>query len=77
MTQPAGHDDFADPDGAPAQDVAGMSEPDSTRILETIRGCVGEQNFQHWFLNRAHAAVQNDQLKVFVPNPFILNWLQK
>ncbi|MCA9063694.1 MAG: chromosomal replication initiator protein DnaA [Planctomycetaceae bacterium] len=78
MTQPAGHDDFETP--TEENRHARADETDSLtseRILQTIRMSVGEQNFQHWFQKRARVQACDDHLVIYVPNPFILNWLLK
>jgi chromosomal replication initiator protein len=46
-------------------------------IGEIVRNAVGDQNFEHWFLNRTRIVTTGDRMLVYVANPFILNWLLK
>ena len=50
---------------------------DPGRIADAICQAVGEQHFQHWFTERSRFDVHNGVLQIFVPNPFISNWLLK
>ncbi|MDG2129215.1 MAG: chromosomal replication initiator protein DnaA [Fuerstiella sp.] len=52
---------------------AAESEP----VVAVIRKAVGDQHFQHWFRERSRFSVTGDTLHIYVPNPFISNWLLK
>ncbi len=67
MTQPADHGKTTGPYHATE------SEP----IVAAIREAVGDQHFQHWFHDRSRFSVSGETLHIYVPNPFISNWLLK
>jgi len=67
MTQPADHGKTTGPYHADE------SEP----IVAAIREAVGDQHFQHWFHDRSRFSVSGETLHIYVPNPFISNWLLK
>lgn len=67
MTQPVNH----------GSKVSLLNAQPSANAPDIVSGCVGEQNFQHWFKNRCRFEVCGDCLMVFVPNPFISNWMMK
>ena len=46
-------------------------------ISAEIRSAIGQQNFEHWFTNRSRFEISGNILQIFVPNPFISNWLVK
>ncbi|MBL8820238.1 MAG: chromosomal replication initiator protein DnaA [Planctomyces sp.] len=86
MTQPAGHDDMFPADTLrtdPGDSVCIVSTElpisdsgdDEAILMDAIQRAVGDQNFQHWFHKRTRAAVSGDRLTVYVPNPFVLNWI--
>ena len=50
---------------------------DPGRIADAICQSVGEQHYKHWFTERSRFAIQGETLQIFVPNPFISNWLLK
>ena len=73
MTQPVNH-------GTNATNAYGAADPDADQskcAAEALEAAVGEQHFQHWFANRSRFEVTNESLQIFVPNPFISNWLLK
>jgi chromosomal replication initiator protein len=67
MTQPADQGKTTGPYHA------AESEP----IVAAIREAVGDQHFQHWFRDRSRFSVAGETLHIYVPNPFISNWLLK
>jgi chromosomal replication initiator protein len=67
MTQPADQGKTTGPYHA------AESEP----IVAAIREAVGDQHFQHWFRDRSRFSVSGETLHIYVPNPFISNWLLK
>lgn len=50
---------------------------ESKPIVAAIREAVGDQHFQHWFRDRSRFSVADETLHIYVPNPFISNWLLK
>lgn len=85
MTQPADHGksqlgrnsvrqrDSGNPDIPPNS----PSTPTSAAIVAVVRRGVGEQNYRHWFHERARLEVSSEQLQVLVANPFICSWMMK
>lgn len=71
MTQPA-----ADGQSAPGDSYAGRDD-ECSDISAEIKSAIGAQNFEHWFTNRSRFETSGDVLHIFVPNPFISNWLLK
>lgn len=71
MTQPV-----ADGQSTPGDSYAGRND-ECSKISAEIRSAIGEQNFDHWFTNRSRFEINGNILNVFVPNPFIANWLLK
>lgn len=67
MTQPVDH-------GKTSVDCAAN---DPRRIADAICHAVGEQHYQHWFTERSRFSIIGETLQIFVPNPFISNWLLK
>ena len=64
--------DIADaPSIASLQTQEALSEQVSAAILEIV----GERDYRQWFQSRCRFQVANDQLQVFVPNPFLLKWM--
>ncbi|MEQ9408783.1 MAG: chromosomal replication initiator protein DnaA [Fuerstiella sp.] len=49
----------------------------SDQVTTVVQNAVGTQNYQHWFANRSRIALTSEALQIFVPNPFISNWLLK
>ncbi len=72
MTQPVNH-------GQKRVELSTGTKPvDITeQAISAIQNAIGEQNYQHWFANRSRFEVTNHALRIFVPNPFISNWLLK
>jgi len=71
MTQPVNH-------GKQAPECpASIGEHTSASICAEIKSAIGIQNFEHWFTSRSRFALTKDTLQIFVPNPFIANWLLK
>ncbi|MEZ6125554.1 MAG: DnaA N-terminal domain-containing protein [Planctomycetaceae bacterium] len=65
---------------ATASEAASGQQPQGpcpSEILKQLRDAVGGPNFDHWLSRRSRFDVQHDTLKIFVPNPFIANWLLK
>lgn len=52
-------------------DDAALAAADSVCIA------LGEANYRHWFDGKSRFEVVGDKLNIFVPNPFISNWLLK
>jgi len=71
MTQPAFHGQ-----STPKVSSAEQPDPGLTASAE-IRAAIGQQNFEHWFTDRSRFEVSDQKLHIFVPNPFIANWLMK
>lgn len=71
MTQPVKHGKQAPV--CPASN----GEHTSASICAEIKSAIGIQNFEHWFTSRSRFALTKDTLQIFVPNPFIANWLLK
>lgn len=71
MTQPVLHGDSMPGDF--------NAEPDEKclDISAEIQTAIGQQNFEHWFTNRSRFETSGQILQIFVPNPFISNWLLK
>ena len=72
MTQPVNHG--SNSVCAPADTSAAANDD---RIAAAVRAAVGAQHFQHWFASRSRFDLTDDALQVYVPNPFISNWLLK
>lgn len=67
MTQPVNHGKTSPNDDASC----------SLQIADHICEAVGEQNYQHWLAGKSRFDVADNKLLIFVPNPFISNWLLK
>ncbi|MCA9048893.1 MAG: ATP-binding protein, partial [Planctomycetaceae bacterium] len=61
------------PTTGPAADAAS----DHERVAGIVADAIGPQNFEHWLRHRSRLTVTDDSLQIFVPNPFISNWLLK
>ena len=76
MTQPDCHDDLPALRTPAAHDPAPRTDAELLSLLiHAIRSSVGETNFSHWFHRRTRLEIDGDRLLVFVPNPFVVNWL--
>ncbi|MEZ6131646.1 MAG: chromosomal replication initiator protein DnaA [Planctomycetaceae bacterium] len=71
MTQPVKHGKSAQkcPDAS--------SQPTQSEIIDRISAAIGPQNFEHWLASRSRVDLTPSALRIFVPNPFIANWLLK
>lgn len=49
----------------------------SQQVADQICEAVGEQNYQHWLAGKSRFDIADNKLLIFVPNPFISNWLLK
>ena len=67
MTQPVNHGKTSPNDDATC----------SQQIADYIREAVGDQNYQHWLAGKSRFDITDNKLLIFVPNPFISNWLLK
>lgn len=86
MTQPAGHGKSHQRRGSVRHRASARQQcvpatnpapPTGAAITEVVRQGVGEQNYRHWFHQRARLEVTNEQLLVHVANPFICSWMMK
>lgn len=82
MTQPVSNGkicssgtDSEQTDTAQISGPAANDEPDPAAVA--IQNAIGENHFRHWFANRSRFELTDDSLRIFVPNPFISNWLLK
>lgn len=72
MTQPMDHGKYG-----PGDETDEPTAASDEQIIAAVREAIGEQHFQHWFATRSRFDLTNDTLRIFVPNPFISNWLLK
>ena len=75
MTQPIEHGTSAPKPDLP-ENRTGVEHTAKT-IAQTIAAAIGEPNFNHWLSNRSRFELTKSVLQIFVPNPFIANWLLK
>jgi chromosomal replication initiator protein len=86
MTLPYRHDDLLTdlastnaPPGLVAQPDIPQTSTAPVHSLasldDALRDAVGDTNYQHWFYRRTRMEVHGDRLLLFVPNPFVLNWV--
>ena len=71
MTQPVIHGTSAH------RNDSGEQDDPCPDISAELRSAIGQQNFEHWFTNRSRFELSGNVLHIFVPNPFIANWLLK
>ncbi len=71
MTQPV-----ANGQPTPGDSYAGRDN-ECSNISAEIQTAIGKQNFEHWLSNRSRFNINGNVLQIFVPNPFISNWLLK
>ena len=82
MTQPAHHGKSCASTSPARSNSSLASLTDSsadcdTEIGAVLRESIGERNFEHWFGQTARTSVDGEKLTIYVPNPFIANWLLK
>ena len=82
MTQPAHHGKSCASISPARSNSSLASLTDSsadcdTEIGAVLRESIGERNFEHWFGQTARTSVDGEKLTIYVPNPFIANWLLK
>ena len=71
MTPPAEHGK------SKAQLPSANEDGDAQPIVAAIKSAIGAKHFDHWLANRSRFDLADDTLHIFVPNPFIANWLLK
>ncbi len=47
-----------------------------TQMLEHLQDRVGPQKFNAWFKHGTRVGIENNHVKVLVPNPFVANWIE-
>jgi len=55
-------------------------QPDTSTeeaILREVADVIGRRRYEHWFQQKTHLSIVDDEVIVGVANPFLLNWLQK
>lgn len=47
-----------------------------TQMLDHLHDRVGPQKFNAWFKHGTRIGIEDDHVKVLVPNPFVANWIE-
>ncbi len=46
------------------------------RILASLQSRIGPQKYNAWFKHGTHFSVEDNRVRVSVPNPFVANWIE-
>jgi len=61
----------------PATQERSRPEPSAERrLLATLRERIGSQKFNAWFKQGSRLSLEDDHVKVLVPNSFVANWIE-
>lgn len=59
------------------QTVSEQHVPPVAQAEDALRSAIGDQNYEHWLLDRSRTECDGDTLRIYVSNPFISNWMLK